>query len=597
MKVAIVGRRNTGKSTLINTLAESERMIVSEVPGTTRDSVDVRFEMDGKSFIAIDTPGFRRRKSVDDRRRLLRHATAPSGAFAGPTWCSCSSTPRQRISKVDKQLCDYIAEQYKPCIFVVNKWDLLADSMPTERWVTLSSRHVSGDVARSDRVCHRPDRQERQDAAEPRPDALQAVAQPRGHARDQPPGARPRWSTTRRRCFATAGPRSTTPPRSPSQPPTIILFCNNPQALSRTYRRYLLGVFRDQLPFSEVPIKLYLRKRESGDTRDDIESKGGEDVSPFAPRKCVQGTLPRSERRQYGRKARSREGVDRKMDIPFSPRSPSSARASPDSPRRTGWSSWGTAADSCCWNAPRGSAACSRRSTSSGFQVEQSADNFITTVPYGLDLCRRLGLSDQLIQTDPRYRQTYVVHRGRLHKLPDGFLMMAPTRMWPLALTPILSPWGKLRAGLEYFIPPSTSEADESMASFVRRRLGREAFDRLVEPLVSAVYAADMERLSVDATLSRFRDMEREHGSLVRAMRFEMAARRRAKQKAETQSGARYSMFVTLRDGLQSLVDALASRLPDGLRPARFARDAHPPRERRPMVAGDSAIAPRRSTA
>jgi oxygen-dependent protoporphyrinogen oxidase len=199
-----------------------------------------------------------------------------------------------------------------------------------------------------------------------------------------------------------------------------------------------------------------------------------------------------------------------------------------------------------------------------GFQVEQSADNFITTVPYGLDLCRRLGLSEGLIQTDPRYRQTYVVHRGRLHKLPDGFLMMAPTRMWPLALTPILSPWGKLRAGLEYFIPPSTSDADESMASFVRRRLGREAFDRLVEPLVSAVYAADMERLSVDATLSRFRDMEREHGSLVRAMRFEMAARRRAKQKAETQSGARYSMFVTLRDGIQSLVDALASRLPAG---------------------------------
>ena len=202
-----------------------------------------------------------------------------------------------------------------------------------------------------------------------------------------------------------------------------------------------------------------------------------------------------------------------------------------------------------------------------GFQVEQSADNFITTTPYALDLCRRLGLADQLVQTDPRYRQTYVVRRGKLHKLPDGFLMMAPTRMWPLALTPILSPMGKLRAGLEYFIPPRRDEADESMASFVpppppRRRLGREAFDRLVEPLVSAVYAADMEKLSVEATLSRFREMEREHGSLVRAMRLEMAARRRTKQKAETQSGARYSMFVTLREGLQSLVDALASRLP-----------------------------------
>ncbi|MBN2024462.1 MAG: protoporphyrinogen oxidase [Pirellulales bacterium] len=199
-----------------------------------------------------------------------------------------------------------------------------------------------------------------------------------------------------------------------------------------------------------------------------------------------------------------------------------------------------------------------------GFQVEQSADNFITTVPYGLELCRSLGLGDRLVQTNPACRQTYVVHRGRLHKLPDGFLMMAPTRLWPLALTPLLSPLGKLRAGLEYFIPPRLDDADESMAAFVRRRLGREAFDRLVEPLVSAVYAADLERLSVDATLSRFRDMERQHGSLIRALRREMAARRKARREAETQSGARYSLFVTLRDGLSSLVEALVARLPRG---------------------------------
>lgn len=199
-----------------------------------------------------------------------------------------------------------------------------------------------------------------------------------------------------------------------------------------------------------------------------------------------------------------------------------------------------------------------------GYQIEQSADNFITTVPYGLDLCRRLGLADELVQTNPKFRQTFVVHRGRLAKLPDGFLMMAPTRLWPLAVTPILSPWGKLRAALEYFIPPRPGNEDESMAGFVRRRLGREAFDRLVEPLVSAVYAADLEKLSVEATLSRFREMEREHGSLVRAMRREMASRRRNKGKASSESGARYSMFVTLRDGLTRLVDVLAERLPPG---------------------------------
>ena len=204
-----------------------------------------------------------------------------------------------------------------------------------------------------------------------------------------------------------------------------------------------------------------------------------------------------------------------------------------------------------------------------GYQIEQSADNFITIVPYALDLCRRLGIADELVQTNPKFRQTFVVHRGRLAKLPDGFLMMAPTRLWPLVVTPILSPWGKLRAALEYFIPPRPGHDDESMAAFVRRRLGKEAFDRLVEPLVSAVYAADLEKLSVEATLPRFREMERQHGSLVRAMRREMAARRRQRKSKDApgqdlagQSGARYSMFVTLRDGLTRLVDVLADRLP-----------------------------------
>lgn len=197
-----------------------------------------------------------------------------------------------------------------------------------------------------------------------------------------------------------------------------------------------------------------------------------------------------------------------------------------------------------------------------GYQIEQSADNFITTVPWAIDLCRRLGLADQLIQTNPAHRRTFVVRRGRLHRLPDGFLMMAPTRMWPLAVTPILSPLGKLRAALEYVLPPRQDDTDESMAGFVRRRLGREVFDRLVEPLVSAVYAADMERLSVLATLPRFREMERKHGSLIRAMRYEMAQRKQAQKQSESQSGARYSMFLTLRNGLSSLVDALAARLP-----------------------------------
>ncbi len=134
MKVALVGRRNVGKSTFINILTQTERVIVSEVPGTTRDSIDVRFELDGKSFLAIDTPGLRKTKSIrtdlefygfQRAQRSIRRADVVLMMFDASA----------RVSKVDKQLCHYIVEQYKPCIFVVNKWDLMVEHMPTERWV------------------------------------------------------------------------------------------------------------------------------------------------------------------------------------------------------------------------------------------------------------------------------------------------------------------------------------------------------------------------------------------------------------------------------------------------------------------------------
>ena len=249
-----------------------------------------------------------------------------------------------------------------------------------------------------------------------------------------------------------------------------------------------------------------------------------------------------------------------------------------------------------------------------GYQIELSADNFITTLPWGLDLCQCLGLADQLVQTNPAYRRTFVVHRGRLHPLPEGFLMMAPSRWWPLVVTPLLSPLGKLRAAMEYFLPARRQEGDESLAQFARRRFGREVYERLIEPLVSAVYGADLEKLSLEATLGRFRQMELQYGSLIRAMRKMRRGRsgNRGSQPpsnrhgpapstqdaltpsnrdapapsnqdaqaplsgnledagagqptppaASPESGARYSMFVTLREGLSGLVEALGRQLP-----------------------------------
>lgn len=195
-----------------------------------------------------------------------------------------------------------------------------------------------------------------------------------------------------------------------------------------------------------------------------------------------------------------------------------------------------------------------------GYQIELGPDNFISTVPWGVELCKELGLEKQLLQTNPRYRRTYIARKNNLYLMPDGFLMMAPTKLLPMATTPLLSPWGKLRAAWELFVPARKDDEDEAMSRFVKRRLGKEVFERLVEPLVSGVYAADMDKLSVLATLPRFREMEKNHGSLIRAMQKQLKANRA--MHLEEQSGARYSMFVTLKNGLAGLCNTLANKLP-----------------------------------
>ena len=198
-----------------------------------------------------------------------------------------------------------------------------------------------------------------------------------------------------------------------------------------------------------------------------------------------------------------------------------------------------------------------------GFQFEQSTDNFITFVPWGLNLCARLGLTDHLVRTNNRDRRTYVARRGKLYPLPDGFMMLAPTRLWPMVTTPLLSPLGKARAGLELFIPRLADERDESIAQFARRRLGCEVFDRIVEPLLSGIYAGDAEKISLLATLPRFREMEKKDRSLIVAMTKTQKAARRAKREEE--SGARYSMFVTLREGLFRLAEKCAEAIGEGV--------------------------------
>lgn len=202
-----------------------------------------------------------------------------------------------------------------------------------------------------------------------------------------------------------------------------------------------------------------------------------------------------------------------------------------------------------------------------GYLIERSADMFVTQPSWAADLCGRIGLEGELISTDDRYRQAFVVRRGELMPVPAGFALMQPARLWPLVKSPILSWPGKLRLALEYFLPrgrpTAGASADESLASFARRRLGREAYQRLVQPLVGGIYTADPERLSLAATLPRFLEMEAEYRSLIRAAFQERKThpRMQASVPGQSASGARYGMFVAPRGGMSSLVEAIAGAM------------------------------------
>lgn len=197
-----------------------------------------------------------------------------------------------------------------------------------------------------------------------------------------------------------------------------------------------------------------------------------------------------------------------------------------------------------------------------GFLIEESADSFLTAAPWVLDLCRRVGIDGDLIPTDPNHRRAFVVSRGKLAPLPDGLMIMSPTKLLPLATTPILGPLGKLRMMMELFVGPGP-EGDESLESFAVRRFGRQAFERLIQPLLGGMYTGDPAKLSLLATMPRFREMERTRGGLIRAA----LADRKKRRPGAGGAGARYGLFAGLRGGMANLVDALAAKLsPDSIR-------------------------------
>ena len=271
MKLAIVGRRNAGKSTFINTLTQEERVIASDIPGTTRDAIDVHFELDGKSFLAIDTPGFLRRKGVKTDLQFYSTNRAEKSIYRADVVLLFFEANSQ-IQAVEQQLVGFIRKAMKPCIFVVNKWDTMVGQMPTERWgdylrETFNDLNyvpiafITGKTGKN-------------------------IKTMLNHAQMLFNQSRQRISTAQLNKLVTEALENNPPPlhhfhkvkiyyasQVDVAPPTIVLFCNMPDAFSAPYQRYLLNHLRDGLPFAEVPIRLLFRKRESSDTKDEIETK------------------------------------------------------------------------------------------------------------------------------------------------------------------------------------------------------------------------------------------------------------------------------------------------------------------------------------
>ncbi len=301
LKLAIVGRRNAGKSTFINSLAQAERVIVSEIPGTTRDSVDVRFERDGKTFVAIDTAGVRNRSSLANSIEFYSMARAERSIRRADVVLHFFDS-RLKISRVDKQLTEYILEHHKPAIFVVNKWDLAKEQVTTEVFAEYVQKTfpmldfvpvaftTAIDGKNVFKILNLAQALFKQSSTRVSTGELNRVL---------------RWALEK-------NPPTTKAKRLPkiffgtqiaTEPPTIVLFANNPDLFDNIYRKYLLKVFRDHLPFPEVPIKLEIRSRHaaSKDVLVDAEgvdmSEAPEETRQEKPKKARKGLTPQQARR------------------------------------------------------------------------------------------------------------------------------------------------------------------------------------------------------------------------------------------------------------------------------------------------------------
>jgi protoporphyrinogen/coproporphyrinogen III oxidase len=194
-----------------------------------------------------------------------------------------------------------------------------------------------------------------------------------------------------------------------------------------------------------------------------------------------------------------------------------------------------------------------------GLTLESGPDSFLSYKPAAIQLARELGIEDRIIGTRDTGDGTYILRDGRLEPLPEGITMLVPTKLGPLAKSRLLSWRGKARMAAEYFVPSKQDDEDESIGSFITRRLGREAFEHMAQPLLSGIFAGDADQLSLAATFPRLRDIERKHGGLVRGM---LNQRREAAKNGDAPKSS-YTPFVSFQNGMGELPREIVERLTD----------------------------------
>ncbi len=193
-----------------------------------------------------------------------------------------------------------------------------------------------------------------------------------------------------------------------------------------------------------------------------------------------------------------------------------------------------------------------------GFLIEGGPDTFVSEKPAPIHMAQHLGIDDTLLNSNEEMRKTFIYSRGRLHPLPEGVMMMVPTSFVPFVTSRLFSWAGKLRMGMDLFLPRGPVDEDETLGSFVRRRLGKEALDKLAEPLIAGIHASEPETMSLRSTFPRFQEMERAHRSLILGM---AASRRKTQEFAKQRQGPKRTFFMSFREGMQQLTDAMAATL------------------------------------